>query len=174
MRVVAGLGLGGSSVVVPMYSSEMTPKELRGQIGSFYQLMFTFGRFCKTSPSIVYCVNVILGIFISYWVNYDVAQDMTSTTAQWQIPIGLQLLPAGLLGLGMFTLKESVRWLTRVGRHGEAWESLKWVRADDGPDTQDEMEEICAGVALEARATEGFRMKGQSGSENGGLAKSWD
>lgn len=42
-RVIAGLGLGGSSVVVPMFSSEMTPKELRGQIGSFYQLMYTLG-----------------------------------------------------------------------------------------------------------------------------------
>lgn len=42
-RVIAGLGLGGSSVVVPMFSSEMTPKEMRGQIGSFYQLMYTFG-----------------------------------------------------------------------------------------------------------------------------------
>lgn len=46
-RVIAGLGLGGSSVVVPMFSSEMTPKELRGQIGSFYQLMYTFGTFCQ-------------------------------------------------------------------------------------------------------------------------------
>lgn len=40
-RVVAGLGLGASSVIVPMYSSEMSPKQLRGQIGSFYQLMYT-------------------------------------------------------------------------------------------------------------------------------------
>jgi len=44
-RVIAGLGLGGSSVVVPMFSSEMVPKELRGQIGSFYQLMFTIGKY---------------------------------------------------------------------------------------------------------------------------------
>jgi len=48
-RVIAGLGLGGSSVIVPMFSSEMTPKEIRGQVGSLYQLMFT------------------LGIFTSYW-----------------------------------------------------------------------------------------------------------
>ena len=43
-RVIAGLGLGGSSVVVPMFSSEMTPKQIRGQVGSFYQLMFTLGE----------------------------------------------------------------------------------------------------------------------------------
>lgn len=42
-RVIAGLGLGGSSVVVPMFSSEMTPKQIRGQVGSFYQLMYTLG-----------------------------------------------------------------------------------------------------------------------------------
>lgn len=41
-RVIAGLGLGSSTVVVPIFSSEMVPKELRGQIGSFFQLFFTF------------------------------------------------------------------------------------------------------------------------------------
>jgi MFS family permease len=43
-RFIAGIGLGGSSVVVPMFSSEMAPKELRGQIGSFYQLFYTLGK----------------------------------------------------------------------------------------------------------------------------------
>lgn len=40
-RVIAGLGLGCATVVVPMYNSEMTPKELRGQIGSFFQFFYT-------------------------------------------------------------------------------------------------------------------------------------
>lgn len=44
-RLIAGVGLGGSSVIVPMYSSEMAPKELRGSIGSFYQWMFTIGPY---------------------------------------------------------------------------------------------------------------------------------
>lgn len=42
-RVISGLGLGGASVVVSMFSSEMSPKHLRGQIGSFFQLFYTFG-----------------------------------------------------------------------------------------------------------------------------------
>ncbi|KAK0945139.1 hypothetical protein LTR29_003486 [Friedmanniomyces endolithicus] len=140
-RVIAGLGLGGSSVVVPMFSSEMTPRQIRGQIGSFYQLMYT------------------LGIFTSYWIDWGVAQNYTKNDSRmWQIPVGLQLLWAGLLGLGMFTLKESARWLTAVGRHEEAWESLKWIRADDGLLIQAEMEEIRAGVEMEAHAREGFRI----------------
>lgn len=41
-RVIAGLGLGSATVVVPMFSSEMAPKEMRGQVGSFFQWFFTF------------------------------------------------------------------------------------------------------------------------------------
>jgi len=37
-RVIAGLGLGGATVVIPMFSSEMAPKELRGKIGCFFQV----------------------------------------------------------------------------------------------------------------------------------------
>lgn len=75
------------------------------------------------------------------------------------------MLPAGLLGLGMLTLKESVRWLTVQGRHEEAWSSLKWIRANDGEATKTEMEEIRSGVEFEMQAREGFRLIGQSLSE---------
>ena len=51
-RVVAGFGQGGCTLVVPTYSAEMAPKEIRARLGSFYQWMYT------------------LGIFISYWINY--------------------------------------------------------------------------------------------------------
>ncbi|KAF1346599.1 MFS sugar transporter-like protein [Delphinella strobiligena] len=139
-RVISGIGLGGSSVIVPMFSSEMSPKELRGQIGSFYQLFYTFG------------------IFTSYWVDYGVALGKESSK-QWQISVGLQLVPAGLLGFGMLTLKESVRWLTVKGRHEEALQSLQWIRGGDSAETQLEMEEIRAGVEIEEQAKEGFQLK---------------
>lgn len=71
------------------------------------------------------------------------------------------MLPAGLLGLGMLTLKESVRWLTVHGRHDEAWASLKWIRASDDEGTRLEMEEIRNGVEHEMHARTGFRLIGQ-------------
>jgi len=40
-RVIAGLGLGSATVIVPMFSSEMVPREIRGQVGCFLQLSFT-------------------------------------------------------------------------------------------------------------------------------------
>ncbi|KAL7622184.1 hypothetical protein AAE478_007687 [Parahypoxylon ruwenzoriense] len=141
-RLIAGLGLGAATVAVPMFNSEMMPKEMRGQVGSFFQWFYTFG------------------IFVSYWVDYGVARGISSTDpSQWQIPIGLQLAPAAFLGLGMLTVPESTRWLTKKGQHEEAWRSLQWIRADESRATADEMEEIRSGVAAEAVATEGFQMR---------------
>ncbi|KAI0906032.1 putative MFS quinate transporter [Ustulina deusta] len=148
-RVIAGLGLGGATVVVPMFNSEMMPKEMRGQVGSFFQWFYTFG------------------IFTSYWVDYGVARNISATqSSQWQIPIGLQLVPAAVLGFGMFTIPESIRWLTKKGRHDEAWTSLQWIRADSSQVALEEMEEIRAGVEAEVRATEGFQFKELLQGEN--------
>lgn len=41
-RVISGLGLGAATVVVPMFNSEMMPKEMRGKVGSFFQWFYTF------------------------------------------------------------------------------------------------------------------------------------
>ena len=51
-RFVGGLGMGGYTVVTPTYSAEMAPREIRGRMGSMYQMMYT------------------IGIFTAYWVNY--------------------------------------------------------------------------------------------------------
>lgn len=102
---------------------------------------------------------------------------MGATTSQWQIPIGLQLVPGGILGLGMLLTKESTRWLAKTGKIDEARKSLIWVRG--GEDTTEVREEygpilpgivhtyadrrrfaeIIAGIHEEERATEGFTWK---------------
>ncbi|KAI9653847.1 MAG: hypothetical protein M1821_006878 [Bathelium mastoideum] len=158
-RVIAGLGLGSATVVVPMYTSEMAPKEIRGTLGGMFQWMYTWGMNILVDQSPPETSLTLPGIFLSYWVDYGVQRNVAPKAMQWQIPIALQLIPAGLLGLSMFTVTESVRWLTKKGRHEEAWESLKWIRADDSQATVDEMEEIRYGVELEFQATEGFRFQ---------------
>lgn len=124
-----------------MFSAEMAPKEIRGRMGSCFQWMYTWG------------------IFASYWVDYAVAHGVPSNSSQWQIPVGLQLVPGALLGLGMLTLKESVRWLVKTGQHDRAWESLKWIRADDSEETRAEFLEIQNGVRDEMLASQGFKKR---------------
>ncbi|CRG92426.1 Quinate permease [Talaromyces islandicus] len=140
-RVISGFGVGAATVLVPMFSAEMSPKSMRGTLGSFFQLFFS------------------LGVCVSYWVNYGVQKHITPSTMQWQIPIGLQLVPGGLIGLGMLLVKESVRWLAKKGRNEEALENLIWIRGGDTPEVRAEFEEILAGLEEEIRATEGVTWK---------------
>jgi sugar porter (SP) family MFS transporter len=142
-RVISGLGTGAATVLVPIFSAEMAPKEIRGKLGSCFQLFFA------------------TGVCISYWVDYAAQKGISETSStQWQVPIGLQLVPGGLLGLGMLLVKESTRWLAKRGRNEEAYASLLWVRGGvDSSEIRAEFQEILAGVELEIRESEGVTWK---------------
>ena len=113
-RIVAGLGLGCATTVVPTYNAETAPKEIRGKLGSGMQWLFA------------------MGVMISYWIVYGTDVGLPQSSKQWQIPVGLQLVPSGVLGFGLLAFPESVRWLVKKERYEEAWKSLSWMRADDG------------------------------------------
>ncbi|CAG7971157.1 unnamed protein product [Penicillium nalgiovense] len=141
-RVICGLGIGGSATVIPIYMSEMSPKEIRGQLGSCYQLTYT------------------VGILVSYWIDYGVkGMGDEAGARQWQIPVGLQLVPGVLMGVGMFGVKESVRWLLGVGREAEAWECLVWIRGGEGEGVRGEFEDMRRGLEEERDARDGFRIR---------------
>lgn len=160
-RIVSGLGLGSATAVVPGYNAEMAPKEIRGRLGSGMQWLFA------------------LGVMISYWIDYGVLVGLPTSSRQWQIPVGLQLVPAAVLGLGLFTQPESVRWLAKKERYDEALKNLQWMRASDGtyinnigivitadfsvydpgPEVKAEFNEIRIGLNEELRASEGLKKR---------------
>lgn len=147
-RVVSGVGVGFATVIIPMYSAEMAPKSIRGSLGSMFQFFFT------------------LGVMTSYWIDYAVSEHMPASTQQWQVPVGLQLVPGGLLALGMLYPKESARWLARKGRVDDALASLAWVRGGDTPEVQQEY----VSVRLRAFArtiTNGFQDVGDLSEHRG-------
>ena len=79
----------------------------------------------------------------------------------WRIPFGFQLVPAGIMTLGLLTVTESPRWLASKGRHVEAHENLAFLRRRQ-PDSEEvlhELAEIEAAITEErdARATLGLR-----------------
>lgn len=120
-RTVSGVGVGMATVIVPMYSAEMAPKNIRGMLGSMFQFFFT------------------MGVMTSYWVDYAAEKYISKDSSiQWQLPVGLQLVPGTILGLGMLFVKESTRWLAKTGRHEEAMKSLVWVRGGYTPEVQQE------------------------------------
>ena len=106
-RFVGGLGVGASSVVAPMYISEISPALLRGRLTALFQF------------------NLVVGILAAYFSNYWIG-DMGEQT--WRIMLGVEVLPAVVFSTLIFTVPRSPRWLiTKAGKDDEALQVLKRI-----------------------------------------------
>lgn len=115
-RVLAGLGVGAASNMVPIYISELAPPAVRGRLVGIYEMGWQIGG------------------LVGFWINYGLAETMESSHRQWLIPFAVQLIPAGCLLIGAVWLKESPRWLFQNGRREEAMRNLCWIRKLDEND----------------------------------------
>lgn len=100
-RTVLGLGIGIVAVSVPVYLSEISPASARGRIGSLTQLM------------------VAVGILLAYIGNLAL-----SPFGAWRVMFAIMIVPTIVLGIGVWVLPESPRWLLRKGRLVEARQQL--------------------------------------------------
>lgn len=142
-RVIAGLGIGGMSSITPVFVSENCPPEYRGRIAGMFQEF------------------LVIGSTFAYWLDYGVKLHIPESTRQWRIPVAIQLVPGGLMLIGLFFLKESPRWLMKQGRQDEALTSLAYIRNEpqDSEEVQREIAEIYTAVEEETLATEGVTWK---------------
>lgn len=109
-RVLAGFGVGGTSMLVPIYISEIAPPAVRGAMVGIYELGWQIGG------------------LVGFWINFGINKTLPPTHTQWLIPFAVQLIPAGLLFLGAFWIKESPRWLLSKNRREQALKNLCWIR----------------------------------------------
>src|SRR5215216_1966492 len=107
-RVVLGLAVGAAALTVPLYLSEIAPTEVRGAISSLNQLMIT------------------VGILAAYIVNAILASG-----GAWRWMLGLAVVPAVILLIGMYFMPETPRWLFRSDRDDEAREVLRRDRSEE-------------------------------------------
>ena len=99
-RFIGGLGIGVSSVVAPIYISEISTPENRGKLTGMYQF------------------NIVFGLLIAYISNYflkgfDGAND-------WRWMLGIMIVPALVYALLVIFVPESPRWLVMKNREEEA------------------------------------------------------
>jgi len=127
-RTVVGLGIGLASTTVPVYISEVAPPKARGWQVSLFQLAVT------------------LGILAAYLVDYAFAGS-----GAWRWMLGLAAVPGLLLGVGMFFLPQSPRWLAKHCQTDKALEILTRIRGTS--DVSAEFQEIQA--TLSQKSEEG-------------------
>lgn len=89
-RVIAGLAVGILLSIVPVYNAELAVPQHRGVIVGLFAVLASFGVVC------------------SNWIGYGC--QFAYGDAQWRIPLGCQIPPAIILGIGGFFLPESPRW----------------------------------------------------------------
>jgi MFS transporter, SP family, arabinose:H+ symporter len=90
-RFLGGLGVGASSVVAPMYISEIAPANRRGQLVALYQF------------------NIVFGILIAYLSNYLIGTSQLENS--WRYMLGVEAIPALIYCVLVFKVPRSPRWL---------------------------------------------------------------
>src|ERR1700738_1636094 len=82
-RFLGGLGIGGSSVLGPVYIAELAPAKIRGRLVGVFQ------------------INIVIGILLAYLSNYAIAQRGLGA-AEWRWQFGVAEFPAVLFFVMLF------------------------------------------------------------------------
>ncbi|HEY1807707.1 MAG TPA: sugar porter family MFS transporter [Acidobacteriaceae bacterium] len=126
-RLVSGLGIGGSSVLGPVYLAELAPARLRGRLVGLFQ------------------INIVAGILLAYASNYFVA-SLIGGPDTWRWQFAVAVIPALLFTLFLIGIPQSSRWLVTQKRIEEARKVLELIGT---PNTEAELNEIVASIHLE-------------------------
>lgn len=127
-RFIAGLGIGQTAVVGPVYLAEIAPSSVRG--------------LCTC----VFSGFVYLGILLAYFANYGSSlhiADDNATQARWLVPTSLHLIFAVLILVLSFFQYESPRFLIKKGDAEKATFVLSRLRRQP-VDSDYIIREICA------------------------------
>ena len=120
-RFIGGIAVGASSVVAPMYISEISPARMRGRMTAMFQF------------------NVIFGILIAYVSNYA----LRDVNDNWRWMLGVGAIPSFIYFFLLFFIEESPHFLIKKKKEKLAARVLDKVYSDD---IGSRMEEIHASV----------------------------
>ncbi len=130
-RFIGGLGIGGSSVLGPVYIAELAPARLRGRLVGLFQ------------------INIVIGILLAYFSNYCIAQ-MGFGAAEWRWQFGVATVPAVLFLVMLFGIPPSSRWLVTQNRVDEGRSVLQLMGAEN---PEAELKEIVDSIHIERLQT---------------------
>ena len=133
-RTLLGVCIGGVSIVVPMYISEMAPPHVRGRLVSLNSLM------------------IVIGQLVAFLTNSALA-----SSGNWRLMLGLGAVPGIVLLIGMLVLPDTPAYLVRRGQEGRALAVLRQMQG-----SQATLAEVAVGEAsssADQRAAERLALK---------------
>ncbi|PSK53824.1 High-affinity glucose transporter [Elsinoe australis] len=107
-RFIAGLGVGLLTMIIPIFQAEISHRRIRGRITSLQQLFNAFGQVWAS------------------WIGYGCYMTWrgTGNSSEWRIPLGIQMVPAFVLGGLIYLFPESPRWLCDNGHSDKGLRNL--------------------------------------------------
>ncbi len=126
-RLLGGLGIGGSSVLGPVYIAELAPARIRGRLVGTFQ------------------INIVIGILLAYLSNYLISL-LNLGAWEWRSELGVAALPAAIFFALLFGIPPSARWLATQQRLSEARDVLALMGS---PEPELELAEITASLHME-------------------------
>ncbi|MEP6831369.1 MAG: sugar porter family MFS transporter [Rhizomicrobium sp.] len=131
-RVMAGLAIGASTVLAPVYVTEIAPPAWRGAMVGMFQF------------------NIVFGILVAYLSNYLIGTLMLGVD-EWRWKFGIAVLPGIILFTLLFTIPQSPRWLALRGRRAEAKDILRRIAPEIGQTQEDAILSSSASEAKDRR-----------------------
>ena len=110
-RIILGLGVGAAAVTCPLYLAEMAPVERRGRMVTINELMIVTGQM------LAFAVNALL-------------DQVIDDPRVWRYMLGVAVIPAIALFIGMFALPDSPRWYASKRRFDDARRVLTMSRSE--------------------------------------------
>ncbi|MCK5456720.1 MAG: sugar porter family MFS transporter, partial [Melioribacteraceae bacterium] len=121
-RFIGGIGVGGASVVSPMYIAEISPAKYRGRLVAITQF------------------NIVFGVLLAFFSNYIIT-GLNLGAVEWRWMFGVEAAPAALFFILLFKNPLSPRWLVANGRINEAKSVVEKCGSDSG-NVEEEIEAI--------------------------------
>ncbi|KAG2126227.1 general substrate transporter [Suillus clintonianus] len=124
-RIFTGYGNGLITSTVPTYHAELSPSAKRGR------MIMMEGTLIVVGVTVAYLVDLAL-----FFVNWS--------SAQWRVPIALQLVFEIIMVACIGFLPESPRWLVKRGRNAEAMAVISAM--EDKPPSDPEVQRTYYGI----------------------------
>ena len=97
IAALAGAGVGFLVMIIPPYQAELCHPDIRGRVTALQQFMLG------------------VGALVAAWVSYGAYTGFPATsTKQWRVSLGIQIIPAGILAMLILLFPESPRYEHQV------------------------------------------------------------